>query len=93
MNHTPRPGEVVIVSAVRTPVGRLQGSLASVPVASLLATPLRYYSPAFLRLTAGIIYGPTVTPLEELLRQQIKARHARPPTLWGYASQLIAGLG
>jgi pimeloyl-ACP methyl ester carboxylesterase len=25
---------------------------------SLLATPLRYYSPTFLRLTANVIYGP-----------------------------------
>ncbi len=58
---------------------------------SLLATPLRYYSPAFLRLTAGVLYGPTITPRDDLLREQISARRARPPTLWGYASQLVAG--
>jgi pimeloyl-ACP methyl ester carboxylesterase len=70
------------------------GGVPGNPLAmSLLATPLRYYSPTFLRLTAGILYGPTVTPQEDLLREQISARHARPPTLWGYASQLIAGAG
>lgn len=60
---------------------------------SLLATPLRYYSPAFLRLVAGVLYGPTLTPRDDLLREQIDARRARPPTLWGYASQLVAGAG
>ena len=70
------------------------GGVPGNPVAlSLLATPLRYYSPAFLRLTAGILYGPTVTPQEDLLREQVNARRARPPTLWGYASQLVAGAG
>jgi pimeloyl-ACP methyl ester carboxylesterase len=60
---------------------------------SLLATPLRYYSPTFLRLTAGVLYGPTISGKEDLLRAQINARRARPPSLWGYASQLIAGAG
>jgi pimeloyl-ACP methyl ester carboxylesterase len=70
------------------------GGVPGNPLAmSLLATPLRYYSPAFLRLTAGVLYGPTVTPRENLLREQISARRARPPTVWGYASQLVAGAG
>jgi poly(3-hydroxyalkanoate) depolymerase len=70
------------------------GGVPGNPLAlSLLATPLRYYSPAFLRLAAGVLYGPTVTPREDLLREQISARRARPPTLWGYTSQLVAGAG
>ena len=70
------------------------GGVPGNPLAmSLLATPLRYYSPAFLRLTAGVLYGPTVTPREDLLREQISARRARPPTVWGYASQLVASAG
>ena len=70
------------------------GGVPGNPLAlTLLATPLRYYSPAFLRLVAGALYGPTVTPRDELLRAQTEARHARPPTLWGYASQLVAGAG
>jgi poly(3-hydroxyoctanoate) depolymerase len=68
------------------------GGVPGNPLAlSLLATPLRYYSPAFLRLTAGVLYGPTITPRDALLREQTAARTARPPTLWGYACQLIAG--
>lgn len=70
------------------------GGVPGNPLAlSLLATPLRYYSPTFLRLTAGVLYGPTITEKEDLLREQINARRARPPTVWGYASQLIAGAG
>jgi pimeloyl-ACP methyl ester carboxylesterase len=70
------------------------GGIPGNPLAlSLLATPLRYYSPAFLRLTAGILYGPTISGKDELLRAQINARRARPPSLWGYAGQLIAGAG
>jgi poly(3-hydroxyalkanoate) depolymerase len=70
------------------------GGVPGNPLAlSLLATPLRYYSPAFLRLAAGVLYGPTVTPREDLLREQISARRARPPTVWGYTSQLVAGAG
>jgi poly(3-hydroxyoctanoate) depolymerase len=70
------------------------GGVPGNPIAmSLLATPLRYYSPTFLRLVAGVLYGPSITSQEELLREQIDARRARPPTLWGYSSQLIASLG
>jgi poly(3-hydroxyalkanoate) depolymerase len=70
------------------------GGVPGNPLAvSLLATPLRYYSPAFMRLIAGVLYGPTVTSQDDLLRDQINARRARPPTLWGYASQIFAGAG
>jgi poly(3-hydroxyoctanoate) depolymerase len=70
------------------------GGVPGNPLAvSLLATPLRYYSPTFLRLFAEVLYGPTITAQEDLLRDQIEARRARPPTLWGYASQLLAGAG
>lgn len=60
---------------------------------SLLATPLRYYSPAFMRRTARILYGPTESADPEARRHQINARRARPPTLWGYMGQLVAGAG
>ena len=64
------------------------------PVAlALLATPLRYYSPAFFRLTAPMLYGPTTNGDGARFREQMHARRARPPTLWGYASQLAAGVG
>ncbi len=70
------------------------GSVPGHPVTlALLATPLRYYSPAFLRLTANALYGPTVAGDVDRLEEQVKVRRARPPTLWGYAGQLAAGIG
>jgi len=70
------------------------GGIPGNPVAlSLLATPLRYYSPAFLRLAAKMLYGPTISQDNALLRDQINARRARPPTLWGYLGQLAAAAG
>ncbi len=70
------------------------GGVPGNPVAlSLLATPLRYYSPAFLRHTAHLLYGPSATDDEHLLQAQINARRARPPSLWGYIGQLTATAG
>jgi poly(3-hydroxyalkanoate) depolymerase len=70
------------------------GGVPGNPLAlSLLATPLRYYSPTFLRLTANILYGPTTGENGDLLREQINARRARPPTIWGYIGQLTAAAG
>jgi len=69
------------------------GAVPGNPVAlALLATPLRYYSPAFLRLTANVLYGPGTADHEALLRSQINARRARPPSVWGYVGQLVAGI-
>jgi poly(3-hydroxyalkanoate) depolymerase len=70
------------------------GGLPGNPLAlAIMATPLRYYSPAFMRVTARTLYGPTVSADSELLREQINARRSRPPTLWGYLSQLTAVAG
>jgi poly(3-hydroxyalkanoate) depolymerase len=64
------------------------------PVAlAVLATPLRYYSPTFLRLTANALYGPATNEDGDRFRAQVQARRARPPSLWGYTSQLVAGAG
>jgi poly(3-hydroxyoctanoate) depolymerase len=70
------------------------GGVPGNPLAlAIMATPLRYYSPAFIRLTAKTLYGPTVSTEGELVREQINARRARPPTLWGYLGQLTATTG
>jgi pimeloyl-ACP methyl ester carboxylesterase len=70
------------------------GSVPGNPVAlGLLATPLRYYSPRFLQATAGRMYGPVDDPDGRVMHQQVQARRSRPPTLWGYASQLYAIAG
>ncbi len=70
------------------------GGVPGNPLAlALLATPLRYWSPAFLRLTANVLYGPGTADDEGLLRNQTNARRARPPTMWAYLGQLAAGIG
>ena len=84
-----RVGRLVLASTT-CGVGGVPGN----PLAlSLLATPLRYYSPTFLRLTANMLYGPTTGENGDLLREQIDARRARPPKLWGYIGQLAAAAG
>jgi poly(3-hydroxyalkanoate) depolymerase len=71
------------------------GGVPGNPIAvGLLATPLRYYSPAFFRWTAHLIYGRlTANDDAELLQAHERARRARPPSLWGYAGQLLAVAG
>jgi poly(3-hydroxyoctanoate) depolymerase len=70
------------------------GGVPANPLAlAIMATPLRYYSPAFMRLTAKTLYGPSMAAEGDLLRDQINARRARPPTLWGYLGQLTAIAG
>jgi poly(3-hydroxyoctanoate) depolymerase len=70
------------------------GGVPGSPLAlGLLATPLRYYSPRFLQATARCMYGPVDDPDGRVMHQQIQARRSRPPTPWGYASQLYATSG
>lgn len=54
-------------------------------VASLM-TPLRYYSPRFLRMIAPFTFGGETIPSKEAIRH----RRQRPPTLLGYDKQLAA---
>jgi poly(3-hydroxyalkanoate) depolymerase len=70
------------------------GGVPGTPIAlGLLATPLRYYSPRFLQASFRRMYGPVMDPDGRLMQQQMHARRSRPPTVWGYASQLIATAG
>jgi poly(3-hydroxyalkanoate) depolymerase len=55
-----------------------------------LATPLRYYSPAYFREVAPTLYGGRIRREPELLAEQAHARMARPPSLRGYFAQLYA---
>jgi poly(3-hydroxyoctanoate) depolymerase len=92
LDNPQRVGRLVLAS---TSVGL--GGVPGNPLAlALLATPLRYYSPSFFRRTARLVYGPLDADGDrdaELLQAQVNARRARPPTMWGYASQLIAAAG
>jgi poly(3-hydroxyalkanoate) depolymerase len=89
LTHQHRIHRLVLVSTM-CGIGGIPGN----PLAlSLLATPLRYYSPAFMRMTADILYGPLARDNEAVLQHQIAARRARPPSLWGYVGQLVATTG
>ena len=70
------------------------GGVPGTPLALAgLATPLRYYSPTFMRATARWVYGPVPDGNSTLMRHQIVARRSRPPTMWGYLSQVYAVAG
>ena len=89
---SPHPHRVrrLVLASTTCGIGGVPGN----PLAlSLLATPLRYYSPTFLRLTANVLYGPPRQRRPRSPRHQIAARRARPPTLWGYVGQLVAAAG
>ena len=74
--------------------GRLDpeiGGLPGRPSAMLaLATPYRYYSPAYFRKVAPTLYGGRIRREPELMAEQAHARLVRPPSLHGYAAQLYA---
>jgi poly(3-hydroxyalkanoate) depolymerase len=80
----------LVLTSTMCGLGGLPGNPAAM---SLLATPLRYYSPTFLRLTADVLYGPRKGVDNEVRREQTNARHAGPPSAWGYVSQLVAVAG
>jgi poly(3-hydroxyalkanoate) depolymerase len=64
------------------------------PLAALmLATPARYCHPALLRLTIPVIAGGRTAREPDLLQTQAGARLANPPSLRGYAYQLLATAG
>jgi len=81
----------LVLASTSVGLGGVPGNPVSLAV---LATPLRYYSPAFFRRTARLLYGPLTAESDaELIRTQANIRRARPPTVWGYASQLTAAWG
>jgi pimeloyl-ACP methyl ester carboxylesterase len=80
----------LVLASTMCGLGGLPGNPLSL---SLMATPLRYYSPAFFRLTADLLYGPITGAEGDFLRDQVNARRARPPTVWGYVGQLAAAAG
>ena len=72
-----------LVLAATTP--GLGGQAPAPWVIAAMATPLRYYSPTFLRLVAPLIYG---APVQD--QTHVGARRQRPPAIRGYLHQLYA---
>ena len=56
----------------------------------ILMSPVRYYSPDYLRRVAPTLYGGAIRDAPELLDEHAKQRAARPPTGRGYLYQLSA---
>ena len=82
------PGRVrSLVLAATTP--GLGGQPPAPWVMAAMMTPLRYYSPAYLRLVAPLLYGAAVGGGET----HVQARRNGPPSITGYAHQLYAVSG
>jgi len=80
----------LVLASTACGLGGVPGNPAAL---AMLATPLRYYSPRFLQATARWMYGPDADDDGAVMRQQVHARRSRPPTMWGYLSQLYALAG
>lgn len=80
--HPSRVGRLVLVATTFGIGAELGNPLA---LASLM-TPLRYYSPRFLRLIAPFTFGGETPPSDE----GAEHRRQRPPSLIGYCKQLAA---
>lgn len=57
---------------------------------AVLATPQRYYDPAYLARVAPTLYGGAIREHPELLARHGQVRATRPPTPYGYLAQLLA---
>ncbi len=56
----------------------------------ILATPRRYYSRSYLEKVAPTLYGGRIRREPDVFRRQAGARLTRPPSLFGYTSQVFA---
>jgi pimeloyl-ACP methyl ester carboxylesterase len=79
----PRRVERLVLVATTFGVGAKPGS--PLAMASLM-TPLRYYSPRFLRMVAPFTFGGDSSPSDE----ELLDRRQRPPNVFGYMQQLGA---
>lgn len=57
---------------------------------SVLMSPLRYYSPAYLERVAPTLYGGAIRKHPQLLREHALVRAAHPPSQIGYYYQIAA---
>jgi len=80
----------LVLAATNCGVGAIWGSLEAI---SVLATPLRFYSPVYFERTAAAVYGGATARDEALRVSNGTARHRLPPSAYGYAMQLLAGIG
>jgi len=88
-DHPERVGRLVL-AATNCGWGSYWGSPAALAV---LATPLRFYSPSYFERVAADVYG-GATGRDAVKRQGASgARRRLPPSQYGYAMQLLGGVG
>ena len=80
----------LILAATTPGVGGVAGDPRAMRV---LATARRYLDQNYLTRVASIVYGGRSARDPDFLQSQRVARSARPPTSYGYASQLAATIG
>ena len=80
----------LVLTSTSCGLGGVAGNLFAL---AKVATPLRYYSPAYLRLAADVLHGQGAGAGRGLVEEQATARRDQPPTLWGYMGQLAAAVG
>lgn len=77
----------LILTATMPGVTSVPGRPAAV---AILMSPVRYYSPEYLRRVAPTLYGGIISHQPELLDEHARQRSSRPPTTLGYIYQLNA---
>jgi poly(3-hydroxyoctanoate) depolymerase len=83
------PGSVRRLVLASTTVG-IGGVPPGPQVSARMLTPRRYYSRAYFTKVAPHIYGGRYRHDPSLVNAEVGRRLGRPPSLWGYASQLTA---
>jgi pimeloyl-ACP methyl ester carboxylesterase len=80
----------LVLAATNCGVGAHWGSFEAM---SVLATPLRFHSPAYFERVAATVYGGATARDESRRLVNRDARHRLPPSHYGYALQLLGGMG
>ena len=86
----PQRIERLVLAATTCGLGSIPGSLEAMAV---MATPLRFYSASYFNRVAGDVYGGVTGRDREKREYAIGQRRRLPPSSYGYAMQLLGGVG
>jgi poly(3-hydroxyoctanoate) depolymerase len=80
----------LVLAATNCGLGSVPGSFAAM---ASLATPLRYYSPTYFDRNAAALYGGMTGRDLSMRRRMMTDRYCHPPSVYGYAMQLLGTVG
>lgn len=80
----------LVLAATSCGLGAVPGSLGAM---SSLATPMRYYSATYFDRTASRSYGGMTGRDLSMRRRMMAERQCHPPSVYGYAMQLLGTVG